>query len=592
MTGTPRHSGTAPSGSNSDFSRRAMLAGTASATVAASGCIRQFRTTVNRDGIDQLSISITTVPADSDRESIQLTRAIRESLEAAGMDVSIEMKAQEEFLRTVLVNHDFDVYVANHPGGDPDSLYESLHSQYVDEAGWQNPFGFANLAFDDLLEGQRSADDEDREAAVATTLEAFAAEQPFVPICVPQEYRLARTDRFDGWDADLAPTALAYLGLEPTEEGIESLRLVHTDARLSENLNPLSVEYRDAGTITELLYDSLAVAVPHEERITGWLADDWTWTDGTMSVELREDVTFHDGERLTAEDVAFTYRFLADTTLGETDVPAPAPLFRGRVAAVDEIDVVDDGRLEFSFGVGEPAAERALSVPILPEHVWRPRSEPATASGVRVAAGTTEALVTGNVPPIGSGPFAFVDVEERDHVSFERFDEHFTRRTSVSLPEPTVERLRVAIDPRSASAIEVINGNDADVTNRPLESYVVDDVLETTPEDVGVLESPSRRFYHLGFNARKAPFSNPRFRRVVAGLIDKAWLVEDVFDGYARPTAVPVTAEWTPESLAWDGADPETPFLGTDGEVDVSAAAAAFEEAGFQHDGDHLRVRR
>ncbi|MEY7850790.1 ABC transporter substrate-binding protein [Natrarchaeobius sp. A-rgal3] len=569
-----------------------MLAATAGATVATSGCIRQFRSTVNRDGIDQLSLSITTVPADSDRESIQLARTLRESFETAGMDVSIEMKAQEEFLRTVLINHDFDVYVANHPGGDPDYLYESLHSRYVDEAGWQNPFGFANLAFDEILEVQRSADEEDRETAVATTLEAFAAEQPFVPICVPQEYRLARTDRFDGWDDDLAPTALAYLGLEPTDDDIETLRLVHTDARLSENLNPLSVEYRDAETITELLYDSLAVALPNEDGIAGWLADDWTWEDGAMTVDLREDVTFHDGEALTVEDVAFTYRFLEDTTLGEANVPAPAPLFRGRVAAVDGIRVIDDHRLEFSFGVGEPAAEPALTVPILPEHVWRPRATPATASGVQVAEGTTEALVTGNVPAIGSGPFAFVDVVEREHVTLERFADHFTRREDVSLPEPTIERLRIAIDPRSTSAIEVVNANDADVTNRPLESYVVDGVLESTPDDVGVLESPSRRFYHLGFNARKAPFSNPRFRRVVAGLIDKAWLVEDVFDGYARPTAAPVRAEWIPESLAWNGEDPETPFLGTDGEVDVSAAAAAFEEAGFQHDGEHLRVRR
>ncbi len=431
------------------------------------------------------------------------------------MDVSIEMKAQEEFLRTVLVNHDFDVYVANHPGGDPDSLYESLHSQYVDEAGWQNPFGFANLAFDDLLEGQRSADDEDREAAVATTLEAFAAEQPFVPICVPQEYRLARTDRFDGWDADLAPTALAYLGLEPTEEGSRAFdsSTPTPDSRRISTRYPWST-----GTLGRLpnCSTTLAVAVPHEERITGWLADDWTWTDGTMSVELREDVTFHDGERLTAEDVAFTYRFLADTTLGETDVPAPAPVSRSRRGGRRD----RRGRRRSSRVLVRGWRTRGRTRTVRPDPPGARLAAPVGTGycqRVRVAAGTTEALVTGNVPPIGSGPFAFVDVEERDHVSFERFDEHFTRRTSVSLPEPTVERLRVAIDPRSASAIEVINGNDADVTNRPLESYVVDDVLETTPEDVGVLESPSRRFYHLGFNARKAPFSNPRFRRVVAG---------------------------------------------------------------------------
>ncbi|RQG91991.1 ABC transporter substrate-binding protein [Natrarchaeobius chitinivorans] len=574
------------------FSRRAMLASVAGATVATSGCVRQVRSTVNRDGIDQLSLTITTVPADADRESIQLARALRDAFEAAGMDVSIEMQAPEEFHRTVLINHDFDVYVARHPGGvDPDYLYETLHSRYVDEAGWQNPFGFANLAVDEFLESQRAAADDDRAEAVTETLEALALEQPFVPICVPEEYRLARTDRFDGWEDDRIPTRLGYLGLE-TGETVRTLRLVHTDARLSENLNPLSVEYRDDGTVTDLLYDSLAVERPEHGELEPWLADGWAWENETLTVELRDGLTFHDGESLTAADVAFTYRFLADTTLGDADVPAPSPRFRGQAAAVDGIDVVDDRRLELAFSIGEPAAERALSVPILPEHVWRPRAERATVSGVRTADGTTEALVTDNVPPIGSGPFEFADLVERDSVTLERFDEHVTRRPDVDLPEPTVERISIAIDPRSTSAIQLVSANDADVTNRPLESYVVDDVLESVPEDVRVLQSPSRRFYHLGFNARKAPFSNPRFRRTVARLVDKQWLVEDVFDGHARPAATPVVEEWTPESLEWNGDDPETPFLGTDGDVDTAAAKAAFEDAGFRYDGDRLQVRR
>ncbi|WP_246999851.1 ABC transporter substrate-binding protein [Halosolutus gelatinilyticus] len=581
-------------GSEAGYSRRAMLAAAGGLTVATSGCVRQVRSIVNRDDIEQLSLTITTRPADGDRESIQLAREIAAVFDAVGADVSIEMRSNEEVNRAILFNYDFDVYVGQHPGGtDPDFLYEALHSLYADESGWQNPFGFTNLHVDELLEEQRRVDPADRDEAVADALEAIALEQPFVPICVPEEHRLVRTDRFDGWGDRHPATGPGYLGLDPSD-GVDGIRAAHTDARPSENANPIMAEYRDLEAFVDLLYDPLAIEIDGE--LTAWAAESWDWNDGTLAVTLRDDLRFHDDDALDASDVAFTYRFLADTTLGEGVSPSPSPRYRGRTSAVDadaiEFDD-DEGRVELPVDANRPVAERALTVPILPEHVWKPRSAAADLPGVRVAQGTTEAVVTDNWPPIGSGPFRFSSRSEREHVTLERFDDHFTRRSGVELPEPTVETVRFQIDPRSTSAIELVNTNEADITSDALETYVLDGVEET--DDTRLLESPSWTFYHLGFNARKAPFSNPRFRRVVARLLDKAWLVEEVFHGHARPIATPVPEEWTPGSLEWNGEDPETPFLGTDGTgaLDVEAARSAFEEAGFRYAADGtLRVRQ
>ncbi|WP_137289717.1 ABC transporter substrate-binding protein [Natronorubrum halophilum] len=583
----------ADSDATGGISRRAALAGAVGLTASTSGCVRQLRSIVNRDDIEQLSLTITTLPADGDRESIRLAREIAAVLEAVGVDTSIEMRSNEEFLRAILINHDFDVYVGQHPGGtDPDFLYEALHSLYADESGWQNPFGFTNLLVDDLLETQRETDDESRRDAVATMLEAVAIEQPFVPICSPIEHRLARADRFDNWSEGDLTTRHGYLGLEPqTEKSSDLLRAVNLDSRPSQNLNPLNAEYRDRGTFVDLLYDSLAT-IDGDRSLEPWLAEEWEWTDeSTLAVDLRADCAFHDGEPLTADDVAFTYRFIADTMRGDGPSPAPAPRYRGRVDAIDEITVRDEYRLEFALETARTVGEHALTVPVLPEHIWADRAGTAAVPGVRVAQGTTDAVVTDNIPPVGSGPFQYGSHTEREHVTFERFDDHFTRRGDVDLPEATVEELRVQIDPRSTSAIQLIEDGSADVTSSRLENYVIDDIEET--DDVQLLESPSWTFYHLGFNARKAPFGNPRLRQVIARLIDKAWLVEDVFYGRATPIATPVTGEWVPESLEWDGEDPEMPFLGSDGEVDVDAARTAFEEAGFRYDGDgNLRVRQ
>ncbi|AFZ71867.1 ABC transporter substrate-binding protein [Natronobacterium gregoryi] len=594
-----------------------MLATTGLA-VATSGCLRHVRSAVNRDGLEPLSVTITTLPSDGDRESIRLTRRVRDALEAVGIDASIELLASDEFLRAVLVNHDFDLYVGWYPEAtEPAFLYEALHSTYADEPGWQNPFGFTDLAFDDLLEMQRRTDGDERRDAVAETLEAFVTHQPFVPICAPEEYRLVRSDRANDWRRFHPGTPLGYLDLGAGGGEIERLRAVHTDPRPSWNLNPLSVEYRNRGLFTGLLYDPLAVTPAAgtvddegdppladggkaDARYHPWLAESWEWAEnedgGTLTVELRDDCRFHDGEPVTPADVEFTYRFLVDTTLGGDGVSTPSPRHRGHVApvVVDEIDA-DGARIELPIAGGEPAAERALAVPILPEHVWRERSASTDVTGVQVADGTTDAVVLDNVPAIGSGPFEFVDRNEREYVTFQRYDDHFTLRNDVDLPGPTVEEFRVRIDPRSTSAIEIVSNGDADVTTDPLESYVVDETVALAAETEGVelLESPARTFYHVGFNFRKAPFGNPHFRRIVARLLDEAWLVDDVFDGHARPLTVPVTEEWTPDALAWDGDDPAAPFLGSDGEIDDVAARDAFESAGFSYDADgRLRVRR
>ena len=583
-------------GSDTWVSRRTMLGGTAATlTASTSGCIRQVRSTVSRDTIPQLSVTISTVPADGDRQAVQLARRIAGTLESVGIDVSITLLADEELIRRVAINHDFDVFVGRFPGGtDPDFLYEALHSHFVDESGWQNPFGFANMSVDDLLERQRVLEGDERREAVYDALEAVAAEQPFVPICRPHEIRLARTDRFRGWQNGHLEDRLGFLGLEVVDAdtgGDENARVrgIVIDPRPSKNLNPLSIEYRNRGTLVDLLYDSLAAN--DEGSLLPWLAAEWVWDGTTAEITLRDGHEFHDGEPVTASDVAFTYEFLADTALGGAESPSPTPFCRGAVSAIEEIETQDETTLSISVSTSPEVAEGAFTVPILPEHVWEGRAESASVPGVRTARGTTEALVTDNVPPVGSGPYRFVDRVEREYVLLERFDEHFTTRPDVDLPEPTAGSLEARIDPRSTSAITIVENGDADVTISTLDAYVIDDI--DPPENVSLLEARSRTFYTLGFNARRAPFSNPNFRRIVARAIDKEWLVADVFDDYADPIATPVLDDWIPPSLEWNGIDPVVPFAGDDGEVDSTMIRTLFEEAGFRYDEDErLLVRR
>lgn len=95
-------------------------------------------------------------------------------------------------------------------------------------------------------------------------------------------------------------------------------------------------------------------------------------------------------------------------------------------------------------------------------------------------------------------------------------------------------------------------------------------------------------FYHIGYNTRRAPLSNPRFRRVLASLIDKQTLVDVAFDGYAEPAASPLAAtpEWVPSDLRWEDreTDPVHPFVGESGSLDSETARNRLREVGYRFD--------
>ncbi|ELY99913.1 family 5 extracellular solute-binding protein [Natrialba chahannaoensis JCM 10990] len=621
-------------------SRRSLLAaGATGLSIAASGCIDRVQSVVDSDAAEQLSLSILSLPAaDGDRESAEIARHLEGNLEAVGIDATISTRSESEFLEAILIDQDFDLYVGRHPADfDPDFLYETLHSTYEYDQGWQNPFSFTDtLSIDPLLERQRNETGADRERAVTELLEAIAQVKPFEPICVANEYRAVRTDRFDGWDETHLGTGRGYLGLESaTSSDTEQLHALVTDQRLAQTFNPLSPTTREQDVIVDLVYDSLAVptwSVPDEAEATEeetqagaevidaanvsiepWLATDWEW-DGdtrTMTVDIREDCTFHDHTEgdsnddngnngtdsaipLTAEDVRFTYRFLADTTYGRTSSASPAPRYQGHASAVDSVTVEDDYRLTISFSTDRAVAERALTVPILPsgsDSPWIAHLESrvdSTDDDWSPTQGDWSIVTTDHAPPTGSGPYKYDSHDAGESVTLTRFEDHFTLRDDDhDLPAPTADELHFEVDPGTSSSVERVASGDADITTSVLDTYALESTLDD--EAVSFVESPSWSFYHVGFNTHNTLCSSPRFRRAVSQLIDKQWVVEDVFaaEDSARPVATPVAEEWTPDSLAWDDGELVTTFIGEDGDVNVDAARELFASA-FEYDGGEL----
>lgn len=645
---------TAPNTSPS-LSRRAVLAGAAASTVPTAGCAGRLQGVVGAQP-SQLSLEIKTLPTDIDPYGIEIARHLQENLEAVGIGVRVEVMGVEPLTREVFLNHDFDIYVGQFPysrSTDPDVFYPMFRSTFTSEAGWQNPFGFTNLSCDDALDSQRTSSGSQRASAVVDFQEQLARTQPITPIVFPDSVTGVRTDRFTGWDPDDRDPALGgptaphnLLQLEGVDDQPQPLRLAVVDDRIITNRNPISAAYQQDSSLLDLVYDSVALDGGTEQ--IPWLASEFTWLDSegppAVEIRLRDGLRWHDGQQLSAYDVGFTYAFLQDTSLGAASRPIPAERFRGQTSLIEDVRVENAHELTLTFSeTSQTVAQRALTVPILPAHIWRGRTR-IERRGDR-AGRTTAALTTNNAAAVGSGPFRFVQ-RDGDLVEFARFQPHFLWRDEtdpetangtttepsrtendsdllefesdpleseetddstpplnetttdgfVSPPEsysglPAFDTITVQNVSSAVAAVELLTAGDADATATMLNPGAVT-TIDESPETEHI-ESRSNAFYHLGFNTRRRPLRNPNMRRLIAQLVDKSTLVEQQFDGRGVPAATPLSgSEWLPTDhrLRWDdttSTDPEVPFLGSDGELSVERARARFRDIGYQYTTDN-----
>lgn len=587
------------------------------------GCLQSTRALATRDAPSRLSVTIKTVPADLDPRATRIARYVAERLDAVGIASTTEPMSREALYRDVLVNQQFDLYVGRCPASaDPDFLRSLLHSRFAGAPGWQNPFGFADLDVDSLLERQRDASGDRRHDVLTETQRHVVRKQPFTVVAFPDEIRAVGNEGpLRGVTSDFH-TSLGYVSLgratsttrpasgdqstgnptaNATTDGDDGpsgrgVQMTLTDARALENLNPLAVPFRNEGVLTGLLYDPLGRRI--EGRVQPWLAASWRWLDAdspTLEVSLREGLRWHDGTSLTAADVSFTYRFLDDTSLGRVESGVPAPRFRGRGTLVDDVEVVDDRTLRIRFRASSrPVARRALGVPVLPAHIWKEKAREATLAGIDTKGAVTEAVVWSNRDPVGSGPLRVADLATQETLTLEPFRDHFLTRATDAHLEPYrpgygFDELVFQRAPSSVAAVSMVRHGDADATATGVLPSDVP-VIGRSPElDLAV--DRSRSFYHVGYNTRRPPFGNPRFRQAVARLVDRSYLVADVFDGYATPASTPLaTHEMVAPGLVWTGEAPMLPFVGTagEGDLDVERARQLFRDAGYRYGDDGL----
>jgi len=276
-----------------------------------------------------------------------------------------------------------------------------------------------------------------------------------------------------------------------------------------------------------------------------WLARSLeTSPDATrFTLHLNPGARWHDGTPVTADDVRFTFGYVAGR---------PSARFSAEVAEVASVAVPDRATVVITTRRSAPGfADQTLAdLPILPAHLWQnlPAGQD-TPSGLAV----------------GSGPYRLV---ERPAGGGYRFEAN----TGYFMGTPSVSQIVVPLISDFANTLSSFRGRDIDLIPLRLPP---DDVKAVEGITGRVARGPSYWGAQLVFNVRRPPFDDPQLRQAVAKAIDLDRLARTVGDSVpADQGLLHPASTWAPGTSlkVTDEAGAKTALAGVTQSVEVLSA--------------------
>ncbi|OGY91733.1 MAG: hypothetical protein A3B30_01570 [Candidatus Komeilibacteria bacterium RIFCSPLOWO2_01_FULL_52_15] len=311
-------------------------------------------------------------------------------------------------------------------------------------------------------------------------------------------------------------------------------------------INPLLAAGNDVDRdLSRLIFAGL-LTTDADGNIVRDLAENYTISDDQKiyTVTLRRNLTWHDNEPLTADDVLFTIQAIQD--------PAYHSSLR---VSFDGIDVKkqDDTTIIFTLRTPFPGFLSALTVGILPEHIWY--SIPASQMQ----------LAEANLKPVGAGPYRFKNLV-RDTTGAIR-SITLERNGAYHQTPAYIRELSFKFYGDYPSAVEALkNKNIEGLSFLPLE-YSSDFENSST---VSLEELELTQYNALFFNPDKNDALKDRaVRKVLAAGVDRDRIIREILGGEGR-------AMYGPELPGFDSTSTSTPSF------DVPALSKALDDAGWK----------
>jgi ABC-type transport system substrate-binding protein len=318
---------------------------------------------------------------------------------------------------------------------------------------------------------------------------------------------------------------------------------------LKEPKNPNPFQATDAWTkkVIRLIYQPLYLIDPDTFTLIPWLAEDQPIYD-----PHRKTVTFHlrqmqwdDGTEFGAEDVVFT---------AEVFKKFQVPRYFAYWEFVEKIEALDKRTVRITLE--RPMAifhTRALTSWIVQKRRWEPIVRKADKTLIGVLNGEKAKGELGEdvfksaldealrviqthavTSPTGLGPFRLKEWKRGAYILLQENEHFFGQGKSIAGRKlgPYIDGVMFKTYDTLNTATLGLKKGDIDFLWKGVSQALVED-LSQDPK-IKILMALDSGYRYLGFNLRKVPMSDLAFRRAVAYLIDKDFIIERILHDHGQ----------------------------------------------------------
>lgn len=219
-------------------------------------------------------------------------------------------------------------------------------------------------------------------------------------------------------------------------------------------------------------------------------------TDGgkTYTFRIRPDVKFHDGSKLTAQDVADSWNRIVFPPQGTTSARVTY------YAMVDKIEAPDDATVVFRLKYATTAFLPALADPF----AWIYKKE---------ILAKDPHWYEKNI--MGSGPFKFVSYQVGQSIKGERNPDYYHKG------QPYLDGIVGIFAAKQSVRVDAIRSDRAAMEFRGVPPSARDELVKEAGKDIVVQDSDWNCGNIVSFNHRKKPFDDVRVRRALQLAVDQ-----------------------------------------------------------------------
>lgn len=238
----------------------------------------------------------------------------------------------------------------------------------------------------------------------------------------------------------------------------------------------------------QLVYERLIIFDEHM-NITPCLAKEWDFLDDlTLEIKLRENVTWHDGEPFTADDVKYSIERMKD--------PNNLCVQASKYDTIKEVKVIDSTTLHITTIEPDPTMISKFGdtgMEIVPRHILE--------SGKSLKS-----------EPIGTGPYKMTEHIPDSHITYVKYDDYWDEGL------PYFDKITARIIKGDTQKIAAIRAKQADIANITDMQHVQELEKDT---NITVISNPSVTTLVALLNTTKKPFNDIRVRKAISMALDR-----------------------------------------------------------------------